>query len=183
MSEQRFEFKVVGLVPAAYTITDAELVYKQGLRTQRVALAEIQAFAVRALPAAPMAKPLAELLLDVGPAAGPRRRKKFMIVAGEPACAAMLEALGARLPQADLTKLPWPEAAARLGVAAAAPWYSDWKIIGGVVLIGAAALAMALPTRPRGGSELAGYLGGGVVVMLGGLALLIVGIVQRGRGR
>jgi hypothetical protein len=138
---------------------------------------------VRALPAAPMSRPLAELLLDVGAPGGPRRRKKFMLVVGEPACAAMLVALGARLPHADLTALPWPEAAARLGVATRVPWYSDWKIIGGVVLMGASAVALALPTRPRGGSELAGYMAGGAVVALGGLALLIVGLVQRGRGR
>ena len=183
MSDQRFEFKVASVVPASYTLTADELIYKQGVRTQRVALAAIHAFAVRTLPAAPLAKPLGELTLDVTVPGGPRRRRKFAVVIGEPACQAMVTALGARLPHADLTRLPWPEAAARLGVSAVAPWYADWRIVGGLALIVAAAVAVALPTRPAGGSELAGYLGGGIAAAVGGVVMLVIGLAARGRAR
>ncbi len=174
MSEQRFEFKVAAIVPASYTLTDDQLIYKQGVATRRVALADIRAFAVRELPPAPMGKPLGEFLIQLTTG-----RKKFAIIPSEPACQAMLAALRARLPQADLTSLPWAEAAARLGVSAAAPWFVDWRIIGGVVLVGASAIAMALPTRPKGGSELAGYMFGGGLVSLIGVGLIIFGLVKR----
>lgn len=174
MDAPRFEFKVAAIVPASYTLTAEQLIYKQGVATRRVALADIRGFAVRELPPAPMGKPLGELLLQL--TAG---RKKFAIVPSEPACQAMLAALRARLPHADLTQLPWAEAAARLGVSAQAPWFADWRVVGGVVLMAASAIALALPTRPRGGSELAGYAFGAALVSVLGLVLVIVGLVRR----
>ena len=93
-------------------------------------------------------------------------------------CGALLEALRARVPEADATGLPWAEAAARLDVKAY-PWtealHQPRAQVGGVLAVGGLfAVVGAGDARTQGLAALqlglgAGLLGLGVWLLVGGI--------------
>jgi hypothetical protein len=91
-----------------------------------------------------------------------------------PACQAALAALRRALPHADTSALPWPDAAARLGVPVCR-WYENaCGFIGIMLICVAVGTGAALDNRIVGSERLclglaviAGLIAGGVLIVLG----------------
>ena len=145
---ERFEFKVAPFVTSSFELDGDLLVHRQGVRRTEIALAHVSAFALH--ERAPFLG-LAQAQLLFRTTSGRILRRN--VDPRQPAFRALIEAIAARAPSADLTALPWPDAAARIGVTAY-PWYDGFleprSVIGELVLGGAlAASATEADARDR----------------------------------
>jgi len=175
MATQTFRFKAAPLVPASFTLDGDLLVYQQGLRRTPIPLAKVRTFAVRERPAF-LGFTSTQLLfgLDTGDARRPTRLQRTMFDPKAPDCRALLDVLHARLPAADATKLPWVEAAGRLGVVAR-PWYEGFthpRSIIAMVLLGANGFAAG--TMPATGDSAERFGQGIVTLTVFSIAILLL---------
>jgi hypothetical protein len=175
MATQTFRFKAAPLVPASFTLDGDTLVYQQGLRRTPIALAKVRTFAIRERPAF-LGFTATQLLfeLDTGDPRKPTRMQRTMFDPKSPECRALVEALHARFPAADATKLPWAEAAGRLGVVAR-PWYEGFthpRSMIGMILLGANGFAVGTMPATRDSAERFGQ--GIVTLTISVLAILLL---------
>lgn len=174
----RYEFRAAPLVKASYALEGDAIVYRQGVRRIAIPLAQVRGFAIRERPAF-MKMPASALTFRID---GRRKPRSTVFDPSSPACRDFLAALRARLPAADLTALPWPEAAAKLGVVAR-PWYEGFlqpRVTLGVLMLGANAAASSMTAKTHDRAELLGQGIAMLAVTIVAVYLIITG-VRRGR--
>ncbi len=185
MAALSFRFRIAPLVAGTYALDGDALVYRQGVRSVTIALAQVRAFAVRQRPAfLGLASSQLVFQLETGDPRKPTRLRKTLFDPATPDGRALLDALRARLPAADATGARWPAAAARLGVVAR-PWYEGFlqpRTTIGIVLLGATAAANADLAETRDRYELLGRGLVGVTVTIVAVVLIVSG-VRRARAQ
>jgi hypothetical protein len=184
-SPREFRYKITSFVDGVMAFDERVLRYQQGLRKVQVPYANIRRFGVRTRPKTLMGVVTSELLLLTEPSAG---RMQLVRVAFDPTNPTAQEALAAlrglvKGADADTTKLPWVDAAPRLGVKVHG-WtdavLSRWGVIGISLVAGAAGVA-AMQALTGGPEPAEVRLGRGIVelvAMVVGVGLLVIGYLR-----
>jgi hypothetical protein len=176
--EVRISYPVIPGVRAEVTITAEHLVHVQGLRRREIPLAALTAFGYRDRGRALLGMSSNELLLR-REAGGSVRVEAVSFDLRHPECHQVLEALRRVKPAADTTGLPWPEAAARLGVPVRA-WYDallNPRATLGIVICAAGAFAGATMSGMEASAP--ERLGHGIAVLACwalGITLVVLGV-------
>jgi hypothetical protein len=186
-SAREFRYKITSFVEGVLTLDARVLRYRQSARKVQVPYANIRRFGLKRRPRTLLGVVTSELVLRTEPAPG---QVKLVQVAFDPDAAAgkeALVALRALVPGADTSTLPWPEAAAQLGVPVHS-WrdtvVSRWGVIGTALVVGTAGVA-AMQALTGGAVDPATRRLRAIVqlaAMVTGLLLLGIGHV-RSRGK
>jgi hypothetical protein len=177
MSAEEFRYPVAPLVQGILRLSEAELVYAQGVRRIVVPIEQIRAFAVRDRPDLLGLAQGQLVILCEPPPGGFRKLHRLPFACGSASARAALAALGRIVPDADFTGIPWEEAAPRLGVLAHR-WHDDFLnnlSLAGLLLLVAGVVATGMGGAPANPDERLGYLFGLSLFSLTGLVLIPVG--------
>jgi hypothetical protein len=184
-----FRYKVTAFVDGVLSFDERVLRYRQGMRRVQVPYANIRRFGAKLRGKTLGGVLTSELLLRTEPAPGQVKLVRVPLDATSEPGKAVLEELRRRLPDADTTRLPWEEAASRLGVKPHS-WQdalvSRWGMIGLALVAGAAGVAaMQALAGPVVDAETRRTRGIVQLVAIGmGVVLLLIGYLRtRGKPR
>jgi hypothetical protein len=185
---REFRYKITAFVDGVLTLDVRVLRYRQGLRRVQVPYANIRGFGLKRRGKSLGGVVTSELLLRTEPAPGQVRLVNLALDPDSPGGKDALAALHELLPDADTTKLPWEEAAARLGVKPYT-WrdgvVSRWGMIG-TALVAAVAGVSIMQTLTQPTTDPATLRVRAIVRLVAvvvGVALLAVGMYQARRPR
>jgi hypothetical protein len=183
-SPREFRYKITSFVDGILTFESRVLRFAQGIRKLQVPYANIRRFGVRERPKTLMGVVTSELLLLTEPEAGRFQLVRVAFDPQNPVARDVLDTLRGFASRAeDTTCLPWPAAAAKLGVKAHGlqdAIVSRWGVIGVSLIAGSAGVA-AMQALTGGAESAQARLGRGIVQLVAvviGALLLAVGYVR-----